>query len=158
MSTYKGNTRKIRDGIVTILNSISYNNEPAFKSVTNNTADQFDGYPVARVLPNKMANTTADSESYDHAPSFTVIITWPLADPNVIEEDLFNAAMDYVDLVVDTVEHADRIDALVQNDGTLPWNFMDVTQAVWDSVRGKTGGALLAVFITVEVTYSKNAA
>lgn len=158
MTAYKGNSRKIKDGLKALLETLMYNGEAAFVKVTDNTTDRFEGSPNALILPSNLVSTTADSESFDHAVSFTVIVTWPLTDPQLIESTLFNTAMDYVDLITDAVQHADRTDFLTTNDPTFTWNFADVTQANWDAVKGKSGGAMLAVYITVTVTYSKNAA
>lgn len=156
---YKGNNRKIKDALISMLQGITYDTgsgpEPAFVNVLDNTKYEFEGYPSVLVLPNTLASTTAQSAQMDHTVSFATIMHFSLSDPATIETATYNQMYDLTDLIVDTVEHGDYIGQLSTIDPTITNWRMDVKQARWYVATGKIG-ALLLCNVDIEVTYSKD--
>ncbi|HET6924999.1 MAG TPA: hypothetical protein VFH39_04175 [Candidatus Saccharimonadales bacterium] len=159
--SYKGTSRKVKDCLVNILTNLTYDAgsgaEPLFVKVLDNTHDEFEGYPIARVLPDRAASSVQDSISWLHEDSFAIIVTWPLTDPSNVESDLYNAAYDCADLVRDTLEHDDHAATLNSIDPTLSWNFATVPSTSWRVATSKQGGAILALSLNVTISYSQTA-
>jgi hypothetical protein len=163
MTAYKGNSRKIKDGLIQILQGITYGDpdpltgvlQPAFVQVMDNTKDEFEGYPSVRVLPNVLTSATADNIDVDHTVSFAVIMHFPLSSPTNVESATYNQMYDLTDLIIDTTEHADYIGKLSTIDPTFTNWIMSVKQATWRVASGKTG-AMLLCNVNVEVSYSKS--
>jgi hypothetical protein len=159
MASYKGKNRRIKDGLVQILQGITYDTgagpEPAFVSVLDNTKDEFEGFPAVVVLPNTISSMTATNAEKDHTVSFAVIMHFPLSSPDVVESDTYNHMYDLTDLIIDTTEHADYIGKLSQIDSTIQNWVMDVKQARWYVGQSKSG-ALLICNVNVEISYSRD--
>lgn len=151
--------RRIKDGIVGVLQGITYDTgsgpEPAFVSVLDNTKDEFQGYPSVRVLPNDFNSEPGEMSQRDHTPSFTLILHLPLESASEIESATYDQMYDLTDLIVDALEHADYEGTL--NGESLTHNTwrLVVPQVSWFVATGKAG-ALLLCNIDVEVSYSKN--
>jgi hypothetical protein len=158
MTAYKGNSRKIKDGLVQILQGITYDTgagaEPAFVQVLDNTKDEFEGYPSLRVLPNNISSASADNADKNHTVSFAIIMHFPLSSPTDIESTTYNRMYDLTDLIIDTLEHDDYIGQLSKIDPSFVNWIMDIKQGSWRVATGKTG-ALLLCSINAEISYSK---
>ncbi len=160
MAAYRGNSRKIKDALITILQGITYDTgggaEPAFVQVLDNTKDEFEGYPSVRVLPNTLSSVTADSESRDHTVAFAVIMHFPLSSPTDVESATYNHMYDLSDLIMDTAEHADYIGQLSTIDPTFINWLMNVTQVRWYISPNAKPGPILLCNINIEVSYAKS--
>lgn len=159
MTAYKGNNRRIKDALVTVLQGVTYDTgsggEPAFVNVLDNTKDEFEGYPSVRLLPNDITSITGSSTQKDHTVSFAALMHFPLEDPANIESDVYNQMYDLTDLIVDTVEHGDYVGQLSAIDPAINNWKMEVSQATWQVVTGKIGSFLLCN-VNINTTYSKD--
>lgn len=159
MTSYKGMNRRLKDALVTILSAVQYDAgggpENAFAQVIDNTHDEFEQSPTLRILPNRLASITGSDTQKDHTVSLSAIMDFPLQDPANIESTTYNQMYDLVDLVVDTIEHADYIGQLSEIDPLIKNWKMDVTQATL-SLAGTKEGAALLCNINIELTYSKD--
>lgn len=156
MSTYKGQARKIRDAVMTILSGIQYNGEPAFVDVVSSATDQFDGYPSVAVLPNGQTSINADNVSYEHTIKFASIMFFELSDPDVVSSAQYDHMLDLSDLIHDAVEQADNSNELDAIDPTISNFMMNATNFTWTVATGTVGSMLLAE-LDIEVSYSKSA-
>lgn len=159
MTDARGLNRRIKDAIVTMLTGLEYDagNGPdkAFQNVIDNTHDDFDAQPIARVLPDGFTSSTAQSYQTDHKVSFSVIVTWALQDPRDVESDLYNAMYDITDLVADLIESGDYQGALSGIDPTIQSWMMNFNKANWKVATGKVGAVLLCE-MNISVTYSQD--
>ena len=159
MTAYKGNNRRIKDALITILSGISYDTgagpEPAFVNVLDNTKDEFEGYPSVRVLPNNIISTTITNVEKDHVVSFAVIMHFPLNSPYEVESTVYNRMYDLTDLIIDTTEHADYVGQLTKNDPLIQNWMMNVTSVRWHIANGKSGSLLLCN-MNIDISYSKD--
>lgn len=159
MTAYKGASRKIKDGLVQILQGITYDTgagaEPAFTSVISSSTDQFEGSPVAMVLPSALDSQTAASAQFDHTNAFSVWIFLSITDPASVEDAVYSQMLDLVDLVVDTTEHDDYIGRLSQIDPTFQNWIMNVSHTRIYTAAGK-GGAYLVADMSITISYSKD--
>jgi hypothetical protein len=159
MTAFKGKNRRIKDALVTILQGITYDAgsgaEPAFVSVLDNTKDEFNGYPAVRVLPNNLSSVTGSTFQRDHTVSYAVIMHFPLEDPSNIESNLYNQLSDLSELIVNTMEQADKSATLSAIDPQIQDWKIDVKSARWYVASGKAG-ALLLSNVDIEVTYSQD--
>lgn len=152
-----GTTRKVKDALVQILSGLQLDNDAAFTKVIDNTHDEYQGYPIARILPDSSRSSVEDSTSWLHQDSYSIIVTWPLTDPSNIESDMYNDSYDIADLVRNSLEHDDHASLLNQLDPSLTWQFATVPNTTWRVATSKSGGAVLAITLSVQVTYSQSA-
>ncbi|MGO4470336.1 hypothetical protein AB4Y95_00155 [Arthrobacter sp. M-10] len=159
MTSYKGDSRKIKDGLVQILQGITYDGgsgqEPAFAQVITDSRDQFEASPTVMILPTGLTSQTSTNVEFDHTNSFSLWIFLSITDPEAVESAVFDQMLDLVDLVVDTTEHADRIGQLSTIDPTFQNWMMNIARSrIY--VSGGKGGAYLVADMTVQVSYSKD--
>ena len=162
MTAYKGQSRRIKDTLVTIISGITYDSgggaEPAFVSVQDSTKDAFSGYPAVRILPNQLSSQTGTNTERDHTVSYALILHLPLEDANNVESATYNQMYDLTDLITDTLQHSDFIRQLETLDPNIQlFKNLEVKNTSWRVASGKTGGMLFAN-ISVDITYSKSAA
>lgn len=159
MTDTRGLNRRIKDALVTILSGMTYDAgagaEPAFANVVDNTHNDFEGSPIARVLPSDYTSVTGSNVQRDHTVTYSVILSWALEDPRDIEANLYNQMYDLTDLIVNTLQSDDYSGELTSLDPKIQDWMMNVNQATWRIGAGKTG-ALLLCEIKVAVTYSQD--
>ena len=154
MSVTPGMNRNIKDALVTILGSLTYGGEPAFTAVLDNTRDETDGQPIARVLPAGFKSATATNVTRDHTVSYSIILTWSLQDPSDIESNLYDALYDYTALIVNALESDDYTGELTKINSSITDWLMNVPDVKWRLAVGKNG-ALLCCEVTVDISYSQ---
>jgi hypothetical protein len=155
MTVIPGMNRMIKDALVTILTGLTYGGETAFANVTDNTHNDFEGSPIARVLPGGYQSVTGSNVQRDHTVSYSIILSWPLENPSDVEADLYNQMYDLTDLIVDTLQHDDYIQKLSTINPLITNWLLDANRATWRIAAGKIG-ALLLCEINVMVSYSKD--
>jgi hypothetical protein len=156
----RSRTRRIKDALISILEGIQYDvgngPEPAFSAVLDNTHNDVEGSPVARVLPGRgIKVSTGSNTQKDYQVPFSVIISWPLEDPSDIEQSLYDRMYDITDLILEKVAAEDYIGELSTIDPQIINWRMDVSGTNWRLAAGR-GGALLLCEVQIEVTYSQD--
>lgn len=158
MAAYSGKSKRIKNALMAILTAIQYDagggTEAAFTSVIDSTKDEFDGYPVLRVLPGHIDDTKGAVGQNDRQVNFMLLGHLPLEDVSTVPAASFDKMYDLTDLIIDTLDEGDFTDALNNEDGTLGTWLMNVSRGDWTTVNTKAG-AQLTWNIDVTVSYSK---
>lgn len=159
MAAYNSVSKRIKNALVTILQGIQYDTgsgpEPAFVSVIGSTKDEFDSYPLLRVLPAHVDDQKAATGQNDKTIHFMLLGHLQIEDVTTVPADVFDHMYDLTDLIIDTLDTADFTDQLRTVDATLPTFLMDVTQGDW-TTEPTSAGAQLTWVINLQISYAQN--
>lgn len=161
MAEYNGRSKRIKNALKTVLNTITYDAgsgaEPAFTAVLDNTQGEFDGYPALRILPADYTTDKAAVSQNDRTASYVIIVHLPLESTPEAESATYDKMYDLTDLILDTLDVGDFTGALTDVDPTLGTWILNATRGDW-AVNTSKGGAILMCDINCEVKYSKDLA
>lgn len=159
MAAYSGVSKRFKDALVGILSAIDYDGgngaEPAFVSVVDNTKDEYDAYPVLRVLPGHIDDQKGATGQNDRTVNFMLIGHLPLEDVATVPSVTFDQMYNLTDLIIDQLDNADFDNQLQTIDPSIPTFLLNVTRGDWTTEPTKAG-AQLTWNIDVEVSYSKD--
>lgn len=159
MAAYKGQSRKIKDALVTILSGIEYektagNLEDAFVSVKGYAFGEFDGFPAVRILPGQVDKERGSMSQDDRSVAFVVRVHVEREQDTSEEHDI-NHVYDLTDLIMNRLDGADFHNTLEQVDPTIGTYMLECQRGEWSEVTSSVG-ALLMCDVDVSVSYSKD--
>jgi hypothetical protein len=144
-------SKTIKNAVVTLLDSLQLDGEPAFLDVKGYPADQFDGFPFVFVEPGDQSSEKAAYGQNDR----TVALVVHTHVPSKTDGSDYDYLYDLTDLILDALDAADFNDSLNELDATITSYILNATRGDW-YLANAPAGAALAVDINVEVKYSKN--
>lgn len=118
-----GALKDINNAIVTALQGIQYNSNPAFKEVKNYSTQQFSGYPSATVF-NGDTTSEYDTQQQNLRQYVVMIYMWFDLERNDDSTE-WDRSRDYVDLVLDAIDKSADLSAtcdFVEPTGMQPYN------------------------------------
>jgi hypothetical protein len=152
-----GNSRKIRDAIVSTLTGLVYLSEPAFVSIKTSTQGEFNGYPSLRVMPDPLGieNKPSEMSQNDRTVTTSVLGHILLEDTPDSEDVAINRMLDLTDLIIDALDKADYEQNLPDLDLDSQSYVLNADRAEW-TFADSSAGAILLFLVNVHVTYSKD--
>lgn len=145
----------VKNAVVELLSGIQYKGEDAFASVSDSTADDFEKFPIVRVLPATMENEKGSFAQMDRNLHLQVVVFLQLEDLTKIQSDTIDHLLDLTDLLIDALDEGDDGNALEEIAPDLGTYVMKATGATWEPVDS-AAGAMLMLVIPVEVAYLKD--
>jgi hypothetical protein len=137
----------IRNQIMTIIQGVQLDGEPAFTEVIGHPRGQFDSEPAVRVLPSDQTSEDTTFGQSDRTVSF--IVRTHLKSTDAGEE--FDRMYELTDLLIDRLDKADYANEL---SGFNVFQ-METTRGTWFE-EDSQAGPILSCDLNVAVKYSKD--
>lgn len=145
MATSK--SKDFRNALVALLQGLQRDGEPAFAIVKGHPRGQFDGWPVALVLPS--TNTTEKGATAQNERTITRTIKLHVPAGDGSEIDVMD---ELVDLVLDALDDADYSANIVDS---LSAEDLSASSGEWYELETQTG-VLVGCDITVSLSYDRD--
>ena len=144
-------SRSIKDQLITIIQGITYEGEPAFTEVRGHPRGEFDSYPSVSILPGEQLSTKWEQGANNRNPMY--IVRTQLKATN--EGTEFDYMYDLTDLIIDTLDTADYNGEISLDALGVHALILNTTRADWFEADSQAG-PLLMCDINVGVEYSKD--
>lgn len=147
MPAFESKALTLRNSIMEVIRAIKLDGEDAFLDVIGHPRAQFQGFPVARVLPGDQLNEKWAQGENERTVTFTVRTHVPVTEDGSEFDYMYNLT----DLILDAFDEADESGGFPINNGAYE---IRADRSDWFDEELPSGPAL-AADISVTVTYSK---
>jgi succinate dehydrogenase flavin-adding protein (antitoxin of CptAB toxin-antitoxin module) len=147
MSAFKAYARHIRDAVITLLESVTYDTgngaEQAFSQVSSDPNAEFSGEPNCLVYPGKLETKKAARGMQDRTVNLCVFIELKLEKTGRTQAQTYDYMYDLTELVLNALDEGDYDGALNTEDSSIANWIMNATVGRMAPAKSKAGVVLL---------------
>lgn len=155
MAVYKGKARRIKDALVTLMQAVQLNDEPAFTQVLDSAKGEFDSYPSVRVLPADQDTDKSAVGQNERTVAYYVRVHLPLESTQITEAQTIDYIYDLTELILDCLDEGDFAGSIAQIDPLIGTHILNATRGAWGFAQSPAG-VLLTCDVNVSARYTKN--
>lgn len=139
----KSTARSIKDALVTLLEGITYNAEPAFGLVTDDPSLEANQEPFALVYPAPSTSKVVVVGEQDRTTCFDIFVTLSLENGQRTQVQTYNLMYDLTELIQNCLDVGDFNDSLNAIDTSLSINLMTAESSTFYPAKTDTASVLM---------------